>query len=102
MTFDRDYVRIVLNENFEDAKRLLIDPMLAIDEAHLVMLTDTGILSSADARALRAALATIEGGAGVLHQEVVPEDQIALFPHLPVLIRRVFDATRQFGDQGAA
>ena len=60
MTFDRDYVRIVLNENFEDAKRLLIDPMLAIDEAHLVMLTDTGILSSADARALRAALATID------------------------------------------
>ena len=60
MAFDREYVRIVLNENFEDAKRLLLDPMLAIDEAHLVMLADTGILSGADARALRAALATID------------------------------------------
>ena len=60
MAFDREYVRIVLNENFEDAKRLLLDPMLAIDEAHLVMLAETAILSKDDARTLRAAIATID------------------------------------------
>ena len=37
MKFHPEYVRIVLNENFEDAKRLLLDPLLAIDEAHLVI-----------------------------------------------------------------
>jgi argininosuccinate lyase len=60
MKFDPEYVRIVLNENFEDAKRLLLAPLLAIDEAHLVMLTDTGILSVSDARVLRDAMATID------------------------------------------
>ena len=59
MKFDPEYVRLVLNENFEDAKRLLLDPLLAIDEAHLVMLVDTGIVSKADGRVLRDAIATI-------------------------------------------
>ena len=59
MKFDPEYVRIVLNENFEDAKRLLLDPLLAIDEAHLVMLVDTAIVSKADGRVLRDAIATI-------------------------------------------
>jgi argininosuccinate lyase len=57
--FDPEYVRIVLNENFEDAKRLLLDPLLAIDEAHLVMLADTGIISKADGKALRDAIGGI-------------------------------------------
>jgi argininosuccinate lyase len=57
--FDPEYVRIVLNENFEDAKRLLLDPLLAIDEAHLVMLVDTGIVSKADGKILRDAVATV-------------------------------------------
>lgn len=60
MKFDSEYVRIVLNENFEDAKRLLLDPLLAIDEAHLVMLVDTGIVSKADGKVLRDAIATID------------------------------------------
>jgi argininosuccinate lyase len=60
MAFDREYVRIVLNENFEDAKRLLLDPMLAIDEAHLVMLAEAGIVSRDEARTLRAAMATVD------------------------------------------
>jgi argininosuccinate lyase len=60
MKFDAEYVRIVLNENFEDAKRLLLDPLLAIDEAHLVMLVDTGIVSKSDGAVLRKAIATID------------------------------------------
>jgi argininosuccinate lyase len=56
MPFSPDYVRIVLNENFEDAKALFLDPLMSIHYAHLVMLHDTGIVSTADARAIRRAL----------------------------------------------
>jgi argininosuccinate lyase len=58
--FDPEYVRIVLNENFEDAKRLLLDPLLAIDEAHLVMLVEAGIVSAADGRVLANAVRSID------------------------------------------
>jgi argininosuccinate lyase len=61
--FDPEYVRIVLNENFEDAKRLLLEPLLAIDEAHLVMLVDTGIVSKADGTKLRDAISTVKADA---------------------------------------
>ena len=56
MPFSPDYVRIVLNENFEDAKALFLDPLMSIHYAHLVMLHEAGIVSTADARALRRAL----------------------------------------------
>jgi argininosuccinate lyase len=56
MKFAPEYVTYVLNENFEDAKALLLSPMMAINYAHLVMLADRGIVSAADAHALRAAL----------------------------------------------
>jgi argininosuccinate lyase len=56
MPFSPDYVRIVLNENFEDAKTLLLDPMMALHEGHLVMLAERGIVSRPDARLLRDAL----------------------------------------------
>jgi argininosuccinate lyase len=56
MKFAPEYVTNVLNENFEDAKELLLSPLMAINYAHLVMLTEQGIISSADARALRASL----------------------------------------------
>ena len=46
MTFDREYVRIVLNENFEDAKELFLSPLIAIHYAHLVMLAEQGIVCS--------------------------------------------------------
>src|SRR5688572_26549156 len=59
MSFSPDYVRIVLNENFEDAKTLFLDPLMSIHYAHLVMLHDTGIVTTADARALRRALDSI-------------------------------------------
>ena len=56
MKFAPEYVTYVLNENFEDAKALLLSPMMAINYAHLVMLAAQGIVSAADAHALRAAL----------------------------------------------
>jgi argininosuccinate lyase len=59
MKFAPEYVACVLNENFEDAKALLLAPMMAINYAHLVMLAAQGIVSGADARRLRDALDTI-------------------------------------------
>ena len=56
MRFAPEYVSNVLNDNFEDAKELLLTPLMGIHYAHLVMLAETGIVSAADARSLRAAL----------------------------------------------
>jgi argininosuccinate lyase len=56
MSFSPDYVRIVLNENFEDAKALFLAPLMAIHYAHMTMLAEQGIVSASDARALRGAL----------------------------------------------
>jgi argininosuccinate lyase len=56
MKFAPEYVTHVLNENFEDAKALLLSPLMAINYAHLVMLAEQGIISAQDARALRQAL----------------------------------------------
>jgi argininosuccinate lyase len=56
MRFAPEYVSNVLNDNFEDAKELLLTPLMGIHYAHLVMLAETGIISAADARTLRAAL----------------------------------------------
>ena len=56
MKFAPEYVKNVLNDNFEDAKELLLAPLMAINYAHLVMLAEKGIISAADARALRDAL----------------------------------------------
>src|SRR5580765_4429928 len=63
MSFSPDYVRIVLNENFEDAKALFLAPLMAIHYAHLAMLAEEGIVSTPDARALRAALDGIDEAA---------------------------------------
>jgi len=59
MGFDPRYIAQVLTENFEDAKALFLTPLMAIHHAHLVMLVDTGIVSRADGRRLRDALASI-------------------------------------------
>src|SRR4029079_18016980 len=56
MRFAPEYVTHVLNENFEDAKELLLSPLMAINYAHLVMLAEQGIVARDDARALRDAL----------------------------------------------
>src|SRR6187200_1011204 len=59
MRFAPEYVRYVLNDNFEDAKRLFLSPLMAIHCAHLVMLADRAIIAPTDARRLREALDSI-------------------------------------------
>jgi argininosuccinate lyase len=56
MRFAPEYVRYVLNDNFEDAKRLFLSPLMAIHGAHLVMLAERAIVGPVDARRLRDAL----------------------------------------------
>ncbi len=56
MRFAPEYVACVLNENFEDAKAILLSPLMAIQYAHLTMLVAQGIVSRADAHAIRDAL----------------------------------------------
>src|SRR5581483_11948200 len=59
MAFAPEYVKYVLNENFEDAKELFLAPLMAIHYAHLVMLADQGIVSSEDAHRIRQALDSV-------------------------------------------
>jgi argininosuccinate lyase len=54
--FSPDYVRLVLNENFEDAKSQFLAPLMAINYAHLVMLVEQGIVPRHEGGTLRAAL----------------------------------------------
>jgi argininosuccinate lyase len=56
MRFAPEYVTHVLTDNFEDAKALLLAPLMSIHYAHLVMLTERHIISREDARVLRRAL----------------------------------------------
>ena len=56
MPFAPEYVACVLNENFEDAKTILLSPLMAIQYAHLTMLAGQGIVSREDAHAIRVAL----------------------------------------------
>ena len=44
MRFAPEYVKYVLNENFDDAKELFLAPLMSIHYAHLVMLADRGIV----------------------------------------------------------
>lgn len=60
MGFAPEYVSLVLEENFEDAKRLFLSPLIALHHAHLVMLAECGILTPADAHALAAGLRSID------------------------------------------
>ena len=60
MPFDPAFVRLVLNDNFEDAKTLFLRPLLAIHHAHLVMLAEQGIVARDAARKIRQALDRID------------------------------------------
>ena len=59
MPFDPDYIRLVLSQNFEDAKAQLLSPLMTIHSAHLVMLAEQDIISRSDAIAIRDALASV-------------------------------------------
>ncbi|HSL22303.1 MAG TPA: argininosuccinate lyase [Vicinamibacterales bacterium] len=56
MAFAPEYVAHVLDENFEDAKALFLEPLVAIDYAHLVMLVEQGIVEREPARRVRDAI----------------------------------------------
>jgi argininosuccinate lyase len=84
VTFSPDYIRLVLNENFEDAKMLLLEPMLAIHAGHLAMLADCGIVTAADARALRDALRQLD--VNTLRSTVFTGDCEDLFFHVERLL----------------
>jgi argininosuccinate lyase len=84
MTFSAEYVRIVLAENFEDAKTILLGPLMDIQSAHLVMLAETGIIPAADARAIREALDGIDLDA--LRRTVYDGASEDLFFHIEHLI----------------
>jgi argininosuccinate lyase len=56
MSFSPDYLRLVLSENFEDAKALFVAPLVAVHYAHLVMLAEQGLVSAEAARGIRLAL----------------------------------------------
>jgi argininosuccinate lyase len=58
--FHPDYVRLVLDENFEDAKALFLRPLMAIEYAHLAMLVERELVPRDDARKIRAALDAID------------------------------------------
>ena len=60
MRFSPEYVRLVLNENFEDAKSQFLAPLMAINYAHLVMLAERGIVTAAEASAIRRSLDAID------------------------------------------
>src|SRR5262249_11862051 len=75
MPFAPEYVKYVLNENFEDAKTLFLAPLLAIHYAHLVMLASQGIVSADDAHLVRVALdALSETDLGNVHYDGTCED----------------------------
>jgi len=57
--FAPEYVKYVLNENFEDAKELFLSPLMAIHYAHLVMLAAQGIVPADDAHKIREALDSV-------------------------------------------
>ena len=58
--FAPEYVHLVLNDIFEDAKRLFLVQLRAIDYAHLVMLTEQGIVAPDAARLIRTGLDRID------------------------------------------
>ena len=58
--FAPEYVDLVLNDIFEDAKRLFLTQLRAIDYAHLVMLTEQGIVAPDAARLIRTGLDRID------------------------------------------
>jgi argininosuccinate lyase len=84
MAFAPEYLRLVLTENFEDAKGLFIEPLMAIHHAHLTMLAECGIVSPSDAQKIRVALDGIDREA--LRQTVYDGSSEDLFFHVNRLL----------------
>ncbi|HXH07234.1 MAG TPA: argininosuccinate lyase, partial [Vicinamibacterales bacterium] len=62
MAFAPEYIRAVLEQQFEDAKALFLEPLVAIHYAHLVMLVECGIVERSEARRIRDALDGLDLG----------------------------------------
>ena len=60
MAFAPEYVRLVLEENFRDARARWLAPLMAIHRAHLVMLAAQRIVTADAAAALRRGLDTLD------------------------------------------
>src|SRR5688572_15500873 len=70
-----DYARYVLETGFEHAQEWLWPHMMAANEAHTLMLAETGIISRADAAALMAAQRTVvEAGSEAFSYQPAVED----------------------------
>jgi argininosuccinate lyase len=57
--FAPEYTACVLNENFVDAKRQFLGPLMSIHYAHLIMLAAQRIVSAEDAHRIRVALDSV-------------------------------------------
>lgn len=69
------YAAHVLKPNFDEAKEILFYPMLAANAAHLIMLTETGIIAATDAGRVLAALQQVhDKGATGYHYQPEVED----------------------------
>jgi argininosuccinate lyase len=69
------YARYVLEPQFQDSKRHLFDHMIAANEAHTIMLAETGIISREHAAALLAALTQVrEAGVDAFDYAPAVED----------------------------
>lgn len=60
MRFAAEYIENVLSENFEDFKKFFFSALMDIHYAHLVMLNETNIINSNDARELVSGLDQIK------------------------------------------
>ncbi|GIP39293.1 argininosuccinate lyase [Paenibacillus sp. J31TS4] len=59
----RTYTEAVLEPAFEEAKTNLLDPMMAINKAHLIMLKEQGLVSGEEAERIAEALRGLDLGA---------------------------------------
>ena len=81
------YAARVLRPAFEDARCLLLGPMLAANAAHLVMLSETGIVDEGEAGTVLAALRVLEerGADGFAYAPAVEDLYFAVERELMVL-----------------
>lgn len=52
----KTYAEVVLEPAYDQAKKELLDPMIAVNKAHLIMLYEQGLVTKRDAQAIARAL----------------------------------------------
>ncbi|NKB27371.1 MAG: argininosuccinate lyase [Rhodobacteraceae bacterium] len=86
---DPTYRDTVLAPLFEDAKTHFVAPVRAINQAHLVMLADTGILPREIGAAIAAALSDIDANTDIAQQDYTGEHEDYFFFVEHELIQRL-------------